>query len=153
MDNLEGYPDFLTTIESWRELTEQQRKVIYTHILDPELNKKQISEKLQISPANVYSALHCKKFDTISKELAKAAVKELRALAVKALKESLTSKIATVKLSAAIKVLTDAGVLKLEPEKDKDQEFKIAWKQDGSTGNSVLPASETGPGSFLSSKV
>ena len=155
-EDLLNYSEILETVEEWRGLSELQRKIIYTHISHPEFNKTEIARNVGCQVQSVWKVFHTKWFNTLNVELAKIEKRELLQLALKALKESLSSTTPQVKLSAAIKVLTDAEVLQLEKQDNKElDKVTVVWgekKPDVDT-DTLSTAHKTTVSTLLSGKI
>lgn len=133
----------LESLEEYKTLTELQRKLLSIHFENPYLNQKELAEKAGCKRLSVYKLFHTKAFEAINLELGNIVKTELIPVALRTLKECLNSKSEQVRLQAAVKILSDASILKETPRIDNSKKAIILqWRDGTEVSHTILPASE-----------
>ena len=134
----------LNTIEDFQKLTPIQRQILFSHVRDPYLSKDQIAKNLGVAKSVVYRLFFNPKMDKINEELAMQEKREILQLAIKTMRDCLSSKNESVRLAAAERILNDAGIMKKEPKAVKqDNTFNLTWKGQAPFGAiNALPGNQ-----------
>jgi hypothetical protein len=120
----------LKTTKEWLRLTEIQKRIAYTHFLNPHMTKKDISLKVGCSIATVYNFYATPAYSVISQHVAKQELFELKALSLKAFRECLERGNPSLRYKVAKDVLRSEGVLRDEPSEQGSTDFTVSWNEN-----------------------
>ena len=142
----------LREMDEYQLLTEKQKKMCIEHVLFPDLSKPELAERLKLHQMEVYRFFHSVAWEKINHELARQQLRELAQLAIKTVRKTMLNGPATAALDAAVRVLTNADLLKSASRAvvKQDNKMVVVWNE-GISGDkdSVLPAPEAAGDSRL----
>lgn len=121
----------LQALDEFKLLTEKQKAMVYTHVHQPALSKSEIAHQIGVGKSMVYSFFQSVTWEVINHEMMRQQLRECGQLAVKAIRDSLISGTAAVKLEAAIKVLTHEKIFAPAVKTLKqDNKTIVLWEGD-----------------------
>lgn len=119
----------LQALDEFKSLSTLQKKVVYGRLENPDLKPRELAKKIGIETPIISRLFASKKWDRIAEELADLEKKELMFMALKTMRDCLTSKSEQVRLTAATTILKDAGVIKAEVKTVKqDNKIMVVWQ-------------------------
>lgn len=136
----------LQAMEEWQRLGVKQQRVLMAHLESPELDRRGLAERAGVRVADVIEAFMSEAFIAVNEKLARMDKASLLQLSLKTLRECLLQvDDHKVRMAAALKLLTDAGMLRGEVKTLKqDNKIMVVWS-DGAGGEREVLSSIRDP--------